>query len=155
MHIRELFRYQPRSDTQIKWDFDTCGILEVIGVIIVGLLGCFLATVIYIYATIYGGNLLKHTPTFFWWILPSALMTPFTLWRIAFRMRAMPPGMVVQSFVWRNIRLKEGITGWSVLLYLVKAYLPALSWLCIIAGICSMLSCSFHVRRASLLPPRQ
>ncbi|OGZ05922.1 MAG: hypothetical protein A2845_03925 [Candidatus Lloydbacteria bacterium RIFCSPHIGHO2_01_FULL_49_22] len=155
MHIRELFQYQPRRDIYAEWNSDVPHeILEIISSVIVGLLGCFLAAAMYVYA-VNGGNLLKHPPTFFWWILPSALMTPFTLWRIAFRLRTMPSGMVIQSFVWRNVHLEEGITGWKVLLYLVKAYLPALSWLCIIAGICSMLSCSFHVRRASLLPPRQ
>lgn len=155
MHIKELFQYRLCHDAKTEWDANSGhGILEIISITLVGLFGCFLAAVMINYA-MYTGRLLEHHNTFFWWILPSAIMTPFTLWRIAFRVRAMPPGMVVQSFVWRNVHLKEGITGWSVLLYLVKAYFPALSWLCIIAGVCSMTSCSFHVRRVTGPSPRR
>jgi hypothetical protein len=82
----------------------------------------------------------------FWvWILPSLIMTPFTIWRIIIRIRKLPETMAIGSFIWEDFWLDK-LTGWKIVLYLLKAYMPLVNWVCIIAGITALFTKELHVR---------
>ena len=137
MHISEMFVPRDAECFESRWATgcsDGEAAIEVLVVVIVGLLGLYISPKLF--SSIYLG-----------WMLPSIIMTFFVVWRIAKRSSVLAPRQRIGSFIWENIYLEE-LTGWKILLYLFKAYCPLLNWACIVAGVCSILSKEWYVRRA-------
>lgn len=138
MHLSKMFIPRPYLDFSTSWGDrygeDESDDFEVMIVFIMGIMGFFVLMLRMNLST----SPLSLLGLFWLWILPSLIMTPFTIWRIATRLRKLPPAMTYGSFIWDNLWIGE-LTGWKIILYFFRAYWPLLNWVCVIAGAWSIL----------------
>lgn len=152
MHVSELFRAHPivysRSGdhSSREWDsyFECCK-AEVTFVLVVFIVGAL---------TLPFQQMGNVSQDYFWlWAVPSILMTPFIIWRIWTRLCSRHWSEGVFSVIHRDVYLGD-LTGMKVLLYLVKAYLPILNLVCVLAGVVSVLMCRWTVSCSHVTPNR-
>lgn len=137
MHISKMFTPRPYVDFKSVWSTNKeSGLVEAIWVGIFMFLSLTFLPIFYE----------MPVSVLFWaWTLPSLIMTPFTIWRIIIRVRKLPETIAIGSFIWEDLWLGK-LTGWKIILYLSKAYMPLVNWICIIAGIAVLFTKELHVR---------